>query len=251
MGKFLDFIMDYSLGRRTCNNLLNFRKKYRKEAMEEYESTTLYGWINERAEADLNPDDNVKKYKTDLKRWFLRVKEAYNTNFSWNGISLPKNEKEEWKKKLEITNNDFPLVYYIKESDKMNKDIGYEIFLDYHRNTAEYSRPIEFNLNQCPDPAFYKKIVNQKKVYGKHGYDKYGYDREGYDKRGYDRDGYDREGYGKDGYDKHGYNRNGYDREGYDRDGYDESGYDIDGYDSSGYDSDGYDSDGYPDPDDY
>ena len=157
MGKFLDFLMDYNSGRKRCNEFLDFRKKYKKEAMEEYESNNLEGWINERAEMDLNPDDNVKKYKTDLKRWFLQVKEAYNSNFSWDRISLPADEKEKFEKKLEISNNDFPLIYYIKDSSKMNKNIGYEVNLEYEYDYMEEEDSLSYYLLHCPEPRNYMK----------------------------------------------------------------------------------------------
>lgn len=255
MGKFLDSLLGKDSERKKYENYVTFKQKYRKEAMKEYKSDSLEGWLDERVEIDLKPDDYVKKYRADLKRWFLRTKEAYNSRslFSgeWGQSALSKTEQNEWYQKFKMTDDDFPLIYYVKDSDKMNKNMGYEIFLNYHYGLPESTFPIEFNLNQCPDPVFYRKHQNEKNVYDRHGYDKDGYDKDGYDRRGYDKDGYNKRGYDRNGYDKDGYDSSGYDSSGYDRDGYDSSGYDSDGYDSSGYDSYGYDSDGNPDPYDY
>lgn len=153
MGEIFDFLIGRTSKRDKLNDYLKYQKKYKKEAMEEYESKNLDGWLNERAEMDLNPSDNVKKYKADLKRWFLRTKEVYNQNRTPFKEIFSSSERNEWKRKFEITNNDFPLIYYIKDSESMNNDIGVDVM---EWGYEDYC-PIYNELIQCPEPGDYVK----------------------------------------------------------------------------------------------
>ncbi|WP_307971328.1 hypothetical protein [uncultured Brachyspira sp.] len=146
---------------------LKFRKKYRKEAMESYKSNNLNSWIDERARMDLNPNDNIQKYKSDLKRWFLRIKDYYNKNY------LRDVDVYEWRKKLKITDNDFPWVYYIEDDKNMCHNVGlYNLYIkefnklsheihDYWADDEDYC-PICYLICKCPDQLFIKKINGQK-----------------------------------------------------------------------------------------
>lgn len=179
MGKFWDYVLGKTDENKKYEKWLSLRRKYKKEALEEYESRDLNGWLDERIEMDLNPADNVKKYRADLKRWFLQTKEAYNANppklsSEWGGSLMSKSEKSDLFRKFEITDKDFPLIYYIKDSEQMNNDIGYEISFRCCKYYEE--EPIAYMLTQCPDPYNYRKSnltviksANKRNFYKKPG----------------------------------------------------------------------------------
>lgn len=256
MGEIFDFLTGKSKTLEFIKIVKSNRTRYRNQAMKDYKSTQLDDCIEERAKTDLHPKDNVKKYKSDLYKWFKRSKDAYNQWMNKHSDSILRgitdSEKMKFIEYAKITDNDFPLIYHIKDLAKKMREIGYEVYsLNEHEDIIKAKKA-------CPKPNLYRNFGGKNApndYYDKKGFDKYGYNREGYDAKGYDEDGYNkkgynkhgynREGYDKDGYDKYGYDHDGYDRNGFDNDGYNRDGYDRDGYDRDGYDSSGYDSDGY------
>lgn len=165
MASGLEKFCCFMLGRKTDEEKISIiqqnRNKYRKEAMEEYKSKTLDGWLDERAKMDLNPNDNIAKYKADLKRWFKRTAEAFNfvVPYKWLHNTYTSKPAELWREKFGIKDKDFPLIYYIKDSEQMLNDIGYERYVDYNfRNTDCYEEnPLGHWLVRYPRPWKYKK----------------------------------------------------------------------------------------------
>lgn len=179
MGKLLDGLC-HILGQKTYDEKIQefkkVRNKYLNEALEEYECNgkTLEDYVSERAKIDLNPNDNVQKYKSDLKRWFLRTKEAFNKIVPHDYAPIANSTGGKlWLEKMAMKDSDFPLIFYIKDSEDMIADIGYideAKGLFYHKNRDElahwltrYPRPNKYRKHRVTIVHEYKEKEKPKK----------------------------------------------------------------------------------------